>query len=59
MGSGHHRESLMRKLGGARMHDYKNLGLGDMTEPVNFFKGVCMGLLFSAGMVALVWLMLL
>lgn len=31
---------------------------GDMTEPVNFFKGVLMGLVFSAGIVALVWLML-
>ena len=39
------------------MHDYKNLG--DMQEPVNFFQGVIMGVLFSAGMVALVWLMLL
>jgi len=38
------------------MRDYKNLG--DMTEPVNFFQGVLMGLLFSAGMVALVWLMM-
>ena len=40
------------------MHDFKNLGLGDMTEPVNFFQGVYMGLLFSAGMVALAWLMM-
>jgi len=40
------------------MRDYKNLGLGDLQEPVNFFKGVGMGLLFSAGMVALVWLIM-
>ena len=40
------------------MRDYKNLGMGDMKEPVNFFKGVGMGLLFSACMVALVWLMM-
>ena len=40
------------------MRDYKNLGMGDMKEPVNFFKGVGMGLLFSFGMIALLWLMM-
>ena len=38
------------------MRDFKDLG--DMEEPVNFFKAVYMGLLYSAGIVALVWLML-
>ena len=36
-----------------KLYDY-----GDMTEPVNFFQGVYMGLLFSGGMVALAWLMM-
>lgn len=38
------------------MRDLKYLG--DMEEPVSFFKGVFQGVLFSGGMVALVWLML-
>jgi hypothetical protein len=40
------------------MHDYKRQGLGDMQEPVNFFQGVGMGLLFSLGILVLAWLML-
>ena len=38
------------------MRDFKDLG--DLSEPVNFFKGCIMGVLFSAAMTALVWLML-
>ena len=37
---------------------YGKLTMMKTTEPVNFFKGVGMGLLFSACMVALVWLMM-
>jgi len=40
------------------MRDLKDLGLGDMTEPVNFFKAVIWAVTIGSALYALTWLMM-
>jgi len=40
------------------MRDFKDLGLGDMTEPVNFFKAAIWASVIGSAFYGLVWLMM-
>jgi len=40
------------------MRDLKDLGLGDMTEPVNFFKAAIWAITIGAALYSLAWMMM-